>query len=713
MPATASESWLGATREQMNNAFNQAPGMQEVAARMGFNEMPQWAKNTSFTLHSKAWEQAREMVKVKVMAEYGPEVIDMVNALSECTNKISEELKLSEANFGITMALPLVAMQHNQLDRPDVEGLLMDSYVLDQAAHWIKFAAAAYGTTDIKAYDKASVHVAMGEDPNVTVLMALLPAKGVNLPGHFVAVDRAQKAVILGVRGTTTLSDALTDAVGEATTVPECPGLLAHKAMLASARAVLEKTKPTILKALEENRGFSLLVTGHSLGAGTAILCTLLLSEMPLPPKPRLRCYAFAPPPVVGPVEHRSLKQAEIHSFINRADVVPRASLANVFSLGQECMAVDGLDLDFFSRFNLMRRDAAPENEAEKQAKQTIVAKVKECQDARKGKPHQSFPPLFVAGQVYWIEWLGQAGSVQDDDTESARAPRIHRVSPYEFQSLLLRGGTNALKDHLCDGYKEGIEGYRVHMQAMGGCSTCELKLDYVDLLIADCPPEQVPSAWPFLEEALRENRCRFLGVSNFDLLGPKVSVEVFRQFLAATKTPPAVMAMEVHPLNTNEEMCECCRSMGIQVLAYSPLGAPHKVESFMKVLAKSDARDMRPLVKVAELPLLQTLARRHEVSPAQVALRWNLQRGHSVVPKSWNPSHICENVQLFNFNLTTEDCDSLAEVRAERFFQASFSTASKARERWMKTEVNAGSVAETPMPAQPRSPQQRERRSS
>ena len=46
------------------------------------------------------------------------------------------------------MALPLVAMQHNQLDRPDVEGLLMDSYVLDQAAHWIKFAAAAYGNSE-------------------------------------------------------------------------------------------------------------------------------------------------------------------------------------------------------------------------------------------------------------------------------------------------------------------------------------------------------------------------------------------------------------------------------------------------------------------------------------------------------------------------------------------------------------------------------------
>ncbi|CAE7342639.1 XYL1 [Symbiodinium natans] len=210
-----------------------------------------------------------------------------------------------------------------------------------------------------------------------------------------------------------------------------------------------------------------------------------------------------------------------------------------------------------------------------------------------------------------------------------------------------------------------------------------ELKVDCVDLLIADCPPEQVPAAWPWIEEVAREGRARFLGVSNFDLLGPKVCVEVFRKFLAGVKMPPAVLAMEVHPLNTNEEMSDLCQSMGIQVLAYSPLGAPHKVEAYLKVLTKSDAREMRPLLKVSELHLLQSIAKRYDVTPAQVALRWNLQRGHCVIPKSWNPNHILENTKLFHFRLTVEEMASISKlhkgVRAERFFQAAFSSASKA----------------------------------
>lgn len=210
-----------------------------------------------------------------------------------------------------------------------------------------------------------------------------------------------------------------------------------------------------------------------------------------------------------------------------------------------------------------------------------------------------------------------------------------------------------------------------------------ELQVDYVDLLVADCPPEQVPAAWPWIEEVAREGRTRFLGVSNFDLLGPKVCVEVFRKFLAGAKMPPAVLAMEVHPLNTNEEMSDLCQSMGIQVLAYSPLGAPHKVETYLKVLTKSDAREMRPLLKVPELQLLQSIANRHDATAAQVALRWNLQRGHCIVPKSWNPNHILENTKLFSFQLTMEEMASITKlnkgVRSERFFQASFSTAAKA----------------------------------
>ena len=79
--------------------------------------------------------------------------------------------------------------------------------------------------------------------------------------------------------------------------------------------------------------------------------------------------------------------------------------------------------------------------------------------------------------------------------------------------------------------------------------------MDHVDLLTLDVPPEEVPKAWGWLEEVYSEGRARYLGVANFDLLGPKVCVEVFRQFLTTVRVPPAAMSMEVHPFNANMEL--------------------------------------------------------------------------------------------------------------------------------------------------------------
>eukprot|EP00435_Cladocopium_sp_Y103_P037872 s1463_g10.t1 len=184
-----------------------------------------------------------------------------------------------------------------------------------------------------------------------------------------------------------------------------------------------------------------------------------------------------------------------------------------------------------------------------------------------------------------------------------------------------------------------------------------------------------------------------------------EVCVEVFRKFLSRTKIPPSVITLEVHPLNSNVEMCELCDTIGIQVLAYSPLGSPGKVESFMNVLTKSDARELRPLLKVPDLEQLQQIAERHAKTAAQVALRWSLQRGHCILPKSWNPQHLLENSEVFDFSLSAEDGRQCVKiwgeppknspeikemakitklhkgVRAERFYQASF-TASKALPR-------------------------------
>jgi len=207
-----------------------------------------------------------------------------------------------------------------------------------------------------------------------------------------------------------------------------------------------------------------------------------------------------------------------------------------------------------------------------------------------------------------------------------------------------------------------------------------------VDLLSMDIPPERVPKAWPWLEKVHREGRARFLGVLNFDLLGHKVCCDVFREFLAEVTIPPAVHAMEVHPLNTNEEMASCCRGLGIQVLAYSPLAAPHKVEAFMRALTRSDAKDMRPLLKLSESAVLKDIGERHGVSSAQVALRWNLQRGHCVVPKSFVEEHIAENSQLFHFALSSKEMAILSGLhkglRAERFLQQALVQGPKALPR-------------------------------
>lgn len=209
-----------------------------------------------------------------------------------------------------------------------------------------------------------------------------------------------------------------------------------------------------------------------------------------------------------------------------------------------------------------------------------------------------------------------------------------------------------------------------------------ELRMEYVDLLALDLPPERAAQVWPWIEEVHTEGRARFLAASNFDLLGPRVCVEMFRELLSKTKIPPAAYCMEVHPFNTNVEMAECCRSMGIQVIAFSPLGAPHKIEAFMKALTKSDAREMRPLLKITDNPVMLEIALRHGTSAPQVALRWNLQRGHCVVPKSFDPEHISSNADLFGFRLSTDDMASIdglhKGVRSDRFFKQSQKKESK-----------------------------------
>ena len=154
------------------------------------------------------------------------------------------------------------------------------------------------------------------------------------------------------------------------------------------------------------------------------------------------------------------------------------------------------------------------------------------------------------------------------------------------------------------------------------------LKLDYVDLYLIHWPvPGCYLSTWKELESILESGRALSIGVSNFDIR----HLEELRKISGVI---PAVNQIECHPLCYPAELIEYCKAFGIQVQAYAPLARGAYFDNdVMCVLGTKYAR-----------------------TPAQIGLRWAIQKGISVIPKSINPERIRSNGNIFDFNIEDED---------------------------------------------------------
>ena len=165
------------------------------------------------------------------------------------------------------------------------------------------------------------------------------------------------------------------------------------------------------------------------------------------------------------------------------------------------------------------------------------------------------------------------------------------------------------------------------------------LGFDYLDLFLIHWPlPTRYGgdyvSTWQALEEFYRDGRARSIGVSNFQ-------PHHLRRLHNECEITPAVNQIEIHPYLTQDDVRAFCAEHQIAVEAWSPL-----------------AQGL-----VLDDPTIVEIAKRARKTPAQVVLRWHIERGDIVFPKSVTPSRIAENIDIFNFELSGEDVEAISAL--------------------------------------------------
>ena len=168
-------------------------------------------------------------------------------------------------------------------------------------------------------------------------------------------------------------------------------------------------------------------------------------------------------------------------------------------------------------------------------------------------------------------------------------------------------------------GYDHALKAFEVSLQKMN--------LDYVDLYLIHWPEKGSQlKIWRALERIKKEGRSRSIGVSNF-------APRHLKELLVEGSEHPAVNQIELSPFLQQEHIYSFCQKENIHLTGYCPLSRGNRFDD----------------------PNLSRIAKEMKKSAAQVMIRWALQRGHTVIPKSVSPIRIEENANVFDFNLNNE----------------------------------------------------------
>ncbi len=169
-------------------------------------------------------------------------------------------------------------------------------------------------------------------------------------------------------------------------------------------------------------------------------------------------------------------------------------------------------------------------------------------------------------------------------------------------------------------GYDKTLRSFDMSLKRLG--------LEYVDLYLIHWPVvDKYKDTWKALEKIYHEGRAHAIGVSNF-------LIHHLEDLASIAEVQPMVNQIELHPFLVQQHLIDYCHKHKIQVQSWSP---------FMRG-------------EIFTSPILQQIAQKYNKTIAQLVLRWNLQKGVMVIPKSAHPDRITSNTQIFDFVISTED---------------------------------------------------------
>lgn len=177
-------------------------------------------------------------------------------------------------------------------------------------------------------------------------------------------------------------------------------------------------------------------------------------------------------------------------------------------------------------------------------------------------------------------------------------------------------------------GYENAKAGFETSLQKLG--------LDYLDLYLIHQPCGDCYGSWRAMTELYQEGRIRAIGVCNFNS-------DRLVDFVMNNELPPAINQVEFHPYFQQKKAEEIMREYDVQMEAWSPLGHGGK--------------------GIFENDVLVSIGKRYGKTPAQIILRWDIERGIATIPKSVRKERIEENFDIFDFHLTTEEITAIDQL--------------------------------------------------